>query len=759
MNSRTLFCVSCFFLVFLQASLGFQSETPQKPLGHPSERTGLLLTDDATIKLIHNSSGDLAHDYVRQISLWDRAQVTSGYREAAEWVANRAKESGLEKVTIESYPSGKTVKYFENETRSMWTVRRAELWLTSPYKLKLTSYAELPMSVCANSVSANAEAEIVDIGSGMRDEEYGTDVKGKVVLTSSHPEMIVERAVYQKEALGIISYWSVPSVIDLKNRLPGDFPDHVGWARLPVPSEEKSGSFAFMISERRAQELKSLIEAFAAKKPSFIEAFSMDSPPPGSRIDKPVCVRAIVDAEIEPGSLDVVSGVIPGSKYPNEEIIVTAHLCHYKPGSTDNASGSAAILEMARTLNHLIDSRQIPSPLRTIRFLWVPEYSGTYAWFSKHLSDPVQRIANLNFDMPGPDSVKTNAVFSFSYTPDSVPSFLNAIMESILDFMNRYNDERYPVHKDFHIISINGTRNRLQGRMFPFSFGTDHEVFNNLNIPGTHAFGWPDYNYHTSHDTPDKVDPTRLHRSVFSGLAASVMIAYAEDENAEDLAQLSLIYGKKRISKSEIRAADLIRCTTKENFLERWKLAQNIIRHVYNRERKAIESNLVFAKTKKSTRESIQKTAKMLINDERGSIKNLDELADLKTKKLQIKKKKFELNAAERKASRLIPQRKKDKHLLGMTFVAKEIVKDKTFDFKLLMAGLNQAMIALRLEGTDDLRIVSLIDAPAYYADGQRSILDICNAIAADYTPVPAETLLLYFRAFEKIGVMVINEK
>jgi hypothetical protein len=49
-------------------------------------------------------------------------------------------------------------------------------------------------------------------------------------------------------------------------------------------------------------------------------------------------------------------------------------------------------------------------------------------------------------------------------------------------------------------------------------------------------------------------------------------------------------------------------------------------------------------------------------------------------------------------------------------------------------------------------------NAPAYYADGRRSILDIRDEIAAEYAPVPIETMELYFRAFEKAGVMSIAE-
>jgi hypothetical protein len=44
-------------------------------------------------------------------------------------------------------------------------------------------------------------------------------------------------------------------------------------------------------------------------------------------------------------------------------------------------------------------------------------------------------------------------------------------------------------------------------------------------------------------------------------------------------------------------------------------------------------------------------------------------------------------------------------------------------------------------------------------ADGSRSILEIAEAISVEYAAIPAEALELYFRAFEKAGMMTIQER
>ncbi len=718
--------------LFVAPQFRADQDKTSSPLGPLSPETGLLIRDDVTVDLIQTSSGDLAYDYVSQIALWDRSQYTPGFERAAEWVAGKAKEFGLEEVEIERYPSDGKVDYFGNPTQRIWTVKRAELWMTQPLEVRLTSYAELPMSLARNSVSADVEAEVVDVGAGVSEDDYKQDVKGKIVLATGNPFVVARQAVDRHGAAGLVTSYSVPE-FDSLNRLPGDFPGQVGWAGFGPPLEDGKGYFGFLISARRYQELKALLR-------------------PG----KTMKMRAVVEAEFSEGTICLVSGLIRGAVYPSEEIVFTAHLDHYKPGANDNASGSAAILEVARTLNHLIAAGRLPRPLRTIRFLWVPEYSGSWAWFSRHMDDPVTRIANLNYDMVGEDLKLTNAVLGIMYTPDFNPSYLNAVMESILDFMNRYNDERYPPQKDLQIISISGSRDRLQGRMVPYMTGTDHEVFNNAGIPGTGPLAWPDFFYHSSEDAPAKVDPTTLHRVVFTGLAAATTLCYADDQNAQDLARLALVYGKKRIASSESEAMASLLSSSKEDLLENDFLATNLVRHVYGREREAIRSSGIFARAAETVK-SIQRLAMALDDDEKISRTNLEEIAVLRAKELGLVRKPAPPSEDERRAGRMIPVRAKGKHLYNINYAVQKAGKDAPL--QKVQGMIVQAIGRLQEKGVSALRLMSLPDAPSHYADGKRSILDIRNAVAADYGPLPVDGLIQYFRVFEKAGLMEIVEK
>jgi hypothetical protein len=390
--------------------------------------------------------------------------------------------------------------------------------------------------------------------------------------------------------------------------------------------------------------------------------------------------------------------------------------------------------------------------------MWVPEYNGTIAWLSAHLDDPVKHIANLNFDMVGENVLKTNTVTALCYSSDSNPSFLNALLESIVDFGNMYNSERYPPQADLYIGSLKGSRDRMAYRMIPYTTGTDHELFNNLKIGATTLGSWPDNFYHSSEDTPDKVDPTELHRAVVTGLTAITTLAYADTEQALDLARLSLIYGRRRIAGSEFSAIRSLLSAPKDGYGEATRRAENLVAHVYCRERAAIGSAAVFARTAKA-QSDVERTIFLLHSDEAASRKKVDDAALLRAAELNVARAPRSLSEAEKRAARLIPARNKGKGLFNLSYVTRTLGKDPAAQISKIEAALGEASQLLRTQGESELRLMGFLDAPAYYADGTRSILEIRDAVAAEYAPISIEALEVYFRAFERAGVMKILQK
>ena len=65
----------------------------------------------------------------------------------------------------------------------------------------------MPLSLAQDSLSGDVTTSLVDIGAGTHDDDYaGKSLQGKLVLTSCQPGVVVERAVGEHGAAGIISY-------------------------------------------------------------------------------------------------------------------------------------------------------------------------------------------------------------------------------------------------------------------------------------------------------------------------------------------------------------------------------------------------------------------------------------------------------------------------------------------------------------------------------------------------------------------------
>jgi hypothetical protein len=250
-----------------------------------------------------------------------------------------------------------------------------------------------------------------------------------------------------------------------------------------------------------------------------------------------VVLRAEVDAELSAGDYGIVTGHIPGTDLADQEIWFVAHLDHCRPSANDNASGSAGILEAAETLTRLIGSGAL-APRRTIRFFWVPEINGPYAYISQHLDKTRKAVAVINMDMVGENQELCGSTFRVTGTPDSTPSFFNDLLKLNLAFMlaHDYQPGRELVDP-YMVVSPLGTHESWKAQMIPYSGGSDHYVFMGgvINIPATMLGSWPDYFYHSSGDTADKSDPTQLKRAVVYGVMLSAAVAQMNRESGLEL--------------------------------------------------------------------------------------------------------------------------------------------------------------------------------------------------------------------------------
>jgi aminopeptidase YwaD len=449
-------------------------------------------------------SGEAAQENDRQIVQYHRIQGSPMMAEVAEKVVlSKLRAWGIE-ASIEQFPSDGKTLYQTHLSPMGWDMRGGELWIESVggvsdfVPLRLCRYSDVPMCVSTYSKGGDWSGELVDVGAGTSDKDYeGKDVSGKVALAYGYAGAVVQSAALKHGAIGVVIY---PPADDRP-----DHPDMVRYNGIwPRAADLEKTVGGFQISANQYTLLRDLMRK------------------------GPVRVHGKIDATLGPGQLTVVHAWIRGAKNAQTEVLVSGHLDHPKWSANDNASGSAAMLEMVRTLHSLIASGKLAAPAETLHFMWVPEFFGTFAYVTKHpearackaWDDPRAAAPyrageacialNLNLDMVGEDTVKTVSRFYITRTPDSVDGFLNGLMADVMQQT-----------REAYLFAPTGTHNYWPAEIAPYAQGSDHDVFIGLGIPAAMLGHDPDWTHHTSEDTPDKTDASELRRvGVLAGAAA-----------------------------------------------------------------------------------------------------------------------------------------------------------------------------------------------------------------------------------------------
>ncbi|UCC65242.1 MAG: DUF4910 domain-containing protein [Anaerolineae bacterium] len=462
-----------------------------------------------TFKTIRQAfSGQVAKDDVAAIIRYHRIQASPGYREAAEYIWHELQKGGLE-AYIETFPADLQTTFWTSASFQEWEASRATLHLIEPadQARKLADYRELKISLVQRSVSFDGEAEVVLLQDGLKEAEYeGLDLAGKIVLTRGEVDRVRQLAVEKYGAVGII-FDGMRSVRPVREAM--DLPDtrqYTSFWWTGQPGEKKC--FGFVLSPRQGEWLRGLIRQRTRDGQS------------------PVKVRARVDGRLYSGTMEVVTALIPGET--DKEVVVVAHLCHPQPSANDNASGVAAALESARALARLIAGGDLSHPRRGIRFLWLPEMTGSYAYLSRHEGDIPRMVAGVNLDMVGQDQHQTGASFLIESPPDATSSFASHLMARLREEL--FDDA--PTHAGLSGYPL------FRHATTSFSGGSDHYVFSDptVGVPMPMLIQWPDRFYHTSADTLDKVDPAMLARAGTLAAAYAFFIANAGQSEATWLA-------------------------------------------------------------------------------------------------------------------------------------------------------------------------------------------------------------------------------
>jgi aminopeptidase YwaD len=648
------------------------------------------LIPEATLKQIaEETSGEAAKRNLDTITLQHRMRASSQFELATQHILERLEAYGLDEIGVVEFEADGKTMYGTQKSRPVWDVQFAQLWEVEDQNgdivrvRKLGDWDSVPLTLAQDSLSGDVTTSLVDIGAGSSDADFeGKDLKGKLVLTSSQPGAVVERAVGELGAAGIISY-----APNQKSAWWKEDDRLVRWGHLS--SFPKTRSFGFMISLGEARNLQQRLES-----------------------GETILFHAKVEASHKRGKYRFATAAITGTDKSSEDINFTCHLDHPRPGANDNASGCVSILEVARTLNALIDDGILPRPSRSIRFLWPAEIEGSIMYLSEHDS-PSSIKANIHMDMVGGAPV-TKAVFRISGGPYSVPSFVSDLGHEIGHFINdqtkRYADGEKVT---FPLVAPEGGKEPQLAQMEGLDMGSDHDVFfeGTWRIPGLYLHDWPDRYIHTNFDLAANIDPTKLKRAAFIGAVTGWYLANLSDGDVPAVLSMLERNALKRSAalmerRSELSAVDAAAVTDVHFAVERRKV------------------------------HSVEPFASMSDGDHEAAVEFLDNLQALVAAEEVASDAKRNATVYERN-----PAVKGPMHGFGYSY------EEDHYGEEISELGLENHTTPYGDGGMFIYEALNLVD-------GKRSVSDIRDWLLAELGEVPLEHVVEYLKALESIEVI-----
>ncbi len=651
-----------------------------------------LLPEPAVRAIAEELSGTAARHTVQELSLHHRTRASRGFGAAADAIRARAESYGLSDVEVVRLPADGEVFYGTQRSRPAWNVEHAELWELEELNGEwvdgelIADWRTRPVTVAQDSASGETAADLVDVGAGSDPSDYeGKEIEGRLVLTSSQPGAVAALAL-ERGAAGIVSYAQ-----NQRSAWWGEDRNLVRWGHLDTfPPPE---TFGFMVTVNRA----------LAWRERLVRG-------------ETVRLRASVSTTREPGSYDIVTATIPGTDpdLAMQEIVYSCHLDHQRPGANDNASGCAAILEVARTLGKLIGEGKLPPPRRTLRFVWPPEIEGTIALLNAHPDLVARARAVIHMDMVGGLEDATRSMLHVTRSPRSLPTVVNDVAEAFARFVNQQSyDYAASGVADYPLVDPEGSRQALRAQIADFSTGSDHQVWTegSFQVPAIYLNDWPDRYIHTHADGVQNIDPTKLLRAAFIGAASGYYLATIREDDVPDLLEVTRGHALERT------AAALARSTQVEG-----EEATNLLRH-----HAAYET---------------------------GVLQSIGPLAPWPVTSLEV------VRAMSEEIATLVGSPPPP------AAASEDVVCTRTPEPKGPLSGfgyswLDDHLKRAGLERPELLSYRGLWGSGSEYAyealnllNGQRSVREVRDAVAATYGPVPLDTVRSYLSALEAIGLV-----
>ena len=656
-----------------------------------------LLPQETMTAIINEVSGERALANVLELVPYQRVRPPSEYggsfRETVQ-VRRIAEEAGFSNVRVDTIGA---------DARA-WQPTKGELWMTGPRSVKLFDIHDVALSLVSLDANGELNGQLVDVGAGTTADLDRADLKGKFVLTSTSPDQVYDAAV-ARGAIGVlgVSANSPQRAIDYPRQI------------VYTEASAKPGTVVWAVTPEVRQNLASLLAR-----------------------GMPVTIGSKVESVQVSGKEEIVRAEIPGDGSTDQEVAISCHLYEgvIKQGANDDNSGCALTLEIGRAYLKLIREGKLPRPKRTINFLFVPEIRGTDAFLRSNPDKAKRIIGTLNFDMEALRLGNSRSYWILQRTPDSFPSYLNDIPQSMMEYVSDITRERVRFRRGFNgyapsqpVESPRGSKDAFYIKIDKHYGASDHVVYMKYGVPAVMFITWPDMWYHSSDDLPDKQDPTQYKRAATVGLGSLTVLSTGTDDVAERVIAENLGRGLARIGEAHTKGLGYLADAPASGLAVARREARVAVEHQIAVEQEVLRSAAVLWTNRATGQREAGKFADLVRRRGASLLGEIDAYYAVKGPATPTMS---GGDASEREAANLIvklgPKASKTS-LFGSRNPEPNVPDEFRAELGLLIERENM------------------------------SVLEICDFLSGEFTPLPLDELMAVLRARENAGLVRLEKR
>jgi hypothetical protein len=299
------------------------------------------------------------------------------------------------------------------------------------------------------------------------------------------------------------------------------------------------------------------------------------------------------------------------------------------------------------------------------------------------------------------------------------------------------------------IFAPTGTRDPFQFRVEEFWAPSDHEemVEGSIGVPSV-EFGHPDSYIGTQEDNLDKVDATQMRRSVVIIASTAYYLASVGRDDLPRLAPVLLANAHARMGREAARALEMMEIAPSDGFAVQYREAKNVLAQSLRRELATIDS-LQKIDRGPSVAALVARLRKQLEAAHAVHDAGLRDRVTALASERKLTMHEPVPSPAERQLDTLVPTRN-------------DAIRGPV---NLWRPEYGSIWIARKTGNPDVLGQVPLTRRGRFVAyealnfvDGRRTLLEIRDAVSAEYGPLDAIEVEQYFRFLERLGVVSIAQ-